>query len=65
MYRLFAGGEPIHRRALDAVVADRPVLLTAFDGHTAWANTAALRRAGILRGGRSRPLAWCAASSRP
>jgi predicted amidohydrolase YtcJ len=50
MYRLFAGGEPIHRRALDAVAPDRPVLLTAFDGHTAWANTAALRRAGILEG---------------
>lgn len=49
-YRLFAGGEPIHRRTLDAAVADRPVYLTAFDGHTAWANTAALRLAGILGG---------------
>jgi predicted amidohydrolase YtcJ len=50
MYRLFAGGAPIHRRTLDAAEPDRPVLLTAFDGHTAWANTVALRRAGILEG---------------
>ncbi len=42
-------GMPIHRRLLDAVVPDRPVCLTAFDGHTAWVNTRALERAGILR----------------
>jgi hypothetical protein len=49
-YRLFAAGQPIHRRILDAAVADRPVYLTAFDGHTGWANTAGLRLAGILEG---------------
>ncbi len=49
-YRLFASGATINRRLLDAVVPDRPVLLSAFDGHTAWANTAALRLAGILEG---------------
>lgn len=49
-YRLFAAGQPIHRHILDAAVADRPVYLTAFDGHTAWANTTALRLAGILAG---------------
>jgi predicted amidohydrolase YtcJ len=49
-YRLFAAGEAISRSILDAVVPDRPVFLTAFDGHTAWANSAALRRAGILGG---------------
>ncbi len=49
-YRLFANGQAPDRRLLDAVVPDRPVLLTAFDGHTAWANTAALRIAGILAG---------------
>ncbi len=32
---------------LDAVVADRPVLLTRVDGHAAVANTAALKAAGI------------------
>ncbi|WP_298817829.1 amidohydrolase [Chloroflexus sp.] len=49
-YRLFADGEVPDRRLLDAVVPDRPVLLTAFDGHTAWANTRALQLAGILDG---------------
>ena len=32
---------------LDAVVGDRPVWLTANDGHTGWANSVALARAGI------------------
>lgn len=49
-YSLFAPGQAIHRTTLDAVTGERPALLTAFDGHTAWANTAALRRAGILAG---------------
>jgi len=38
-----------HRRHLDAVVPDRPVLLGDRDGHTALANSAALRLAGIDR----------------
>lgn len=33
--------------ALDAAVADRPALLVSEDGHSLWANSAALRRAGI------------------
>jgi predicted amidohydrolase YtcJ len=49
-YSLFPPGMAIHRETLDAAVSDRPVLLTAFDGHTAWANTVALERAGILGG---------------
>ncbi len=32
---------------LDTAVADRPVVLRAWDYHTVWCNTAALRRAGI------------------
>ena len=32
---------------IDAVVADKPVLLERVDGHAAWANTAALTAAGI------------------
>jgi len=32
---------------LDAVVSDRPVWLARADGHAAWANTAALKAAGI------------------
>jgi predicted amidohydrolase YtcJ len=34
---------------LDAVVADRPVLLWRVDGHAAWLNTAALRACGITQ----------------
>src|SRR5205823_14197192 len=42
----FPGGVPT-RDLLDAVVADRPVYLPNRDGHGAWVNTMALRRAGI------------------
>jgi hypothetical protein len=35
--------------ALDAVVADRPVLLESTDGHSAWVNRRALELAGITR----------------
>jgi predicted amidohydrolase YtcJ len=38
------------RQTLDAIVADRPLLLFAFDGHTAWANTRALELGGALQG---------------
>ncbi|MGW9210262.1 amidohydrolase [Embleya sp. NPDC055664] len=38
-----------HRRDLDAVVNDRPVLLYEFTGHTAWLNSRALELAGIDR----------------
>ncbi|ANJ27405.1 amidohydrolase [Agromyces aureus] len=42
----FAGGAP-DRALLDAVVPDRPVYLMSRDHHSAWANTAAVRLAGI------------------
>ncbi|WP_284750053.1 amidohydrolase [Amycolatopsis sp. RTGN1] len=42
----FAGGLP-HRRLLDAVVPERPVVLVNRDHHGAWLNSAALARAGI------------------
>jgi predicted amidohydrolase YtcJ len=45
-YDLFKGAMPT-RQMLDAVVPDRPVLLGAYDGHTAWANSAALNIAGV------------------
>ena len=48
VYSAFDGGLP-HRRLLDAIVPDRPAWLRCYDGHTAWANTAALRAAGITR----------------
>lgn len=42
----FAGGAPV-RTLLDAVVPDRPVLLMSRDHHSTWANTAAIRAAGL------------------
>jgi predicted amidohydrolase YtcJ len=42
--------EPLTRQHLDAMEAKRPLVLLAYDVHTAWANTAALERAGLLHG---------------
>jgi predicted amidohydrolase YtcJ len=42
----FARGTPT-REALDAVVRDRPALLSNRDGHGAWANSRALELAGL------------------
>ncbi|MEZ5283759.1 MAG: amidohydrolase [Vicinamibacterales bacterium] len=47
-YAAFAGTLPT-RQMLDQVVPDRPAYLIASDGHTGWANTEALRLAGITR----------------
>lgn len=41
---------PVTRQDLDAILADRPIAMTAHDHHTVWANTAALRAAGVLEG---------------
>ena len=35
------------RQMLDAIIPDRPVFLRRIDGHAAWANSEALKRAGI------------------
>ena len=40
------GGAP-NRKLIDEVVADRPVYLISADGHTGWANSLALEKAGI------------------
>lgn len=40
----------ITRHDLDRILPDRPLVLCCFDHHTVWANTAALREAGILHG---------------
>jgi hypothetical protein len=37
------------KKVLDEVVADRPVFLVGFDGHSSWANSKALAMAGIDR----------------
>lgn len=42
----FPGGAPL-RGLIDAVVPDRPVLLMSRDHHSSWANTAAIRLAGL------------------
>jgi predicted amidohydrolase YtcJ len=47
-YAAFPGGLPT-RAELDAVVSSRPAWLVSYDGHTGWANSFALRLAGITR----------------
>lgn len=42
------GGAP-GKDILDEIVPDRPVYLTSADGHTGWANSAALKIAGITK----------------
>jgi predicted amidohydrolase YtcJ len=47
-YQPFNGAMPT-RQLLDSLVPDRPAYLVAYDGHTGWANSAALKAAGITR----------------
>jgi predicted amidohydrolase YtcJ len=47
-YTAFPGGLPT-RQLLDEMVPDRPAYLVAYDGHSGWANSAALAAAGITR----------------
>jgi predicted amidohydrolase YtcJ len=47
-YQPFNGAMPT-RQMLDALVPDRPAYLVAYDGHTGWANTQALKAAQITR----------------
>ena len=47
-YTAFPDGLPT-RQLLDAIVPNRPAYLIAYDGHSGWANTAALKLAGITR----------------
>ena len=46
---VFGPGASPSRRILDELVPDRPVYLTAQDGHTAWVNSVALKIAGITK----------------
>jgi predicted amidohydrolase YtcJ len=41
---------PVTRADLDRVLGDRPIAMMSPDHHTVWANTAALRAAGLLNG---------------
>lgn len=45
---VFPGANP-SRHLLDSLAPGRPAYLSAADGHSGWANTEALRRAGITR----------------
>jgi predicted amidohydrolase YtcJ len=54
-YNLGPGYTPLNRHHLDALVAERPIYINAFDGHTSWANTLALKMAGIFNGGETGP----------
>ena len=46
LYAAFPDGLPTRSR-LDPLVPDRPALITAYDGHSAWANSRALEAAGV------------------
>ena len=48
LYSPFGDGLPT-RQMLDQLVPDRPAYLVSYDGHTGWANSAALQLAGITR----------------
>jgi predicted amidohydrolase YtcJ len=45
-YMALPGGLPT-RQQLDEVVPDRPAVMVAYDGHTSWVNSRALKLAGI------------------
>ena len=49
-YVILSDHEPLSRQHLDRIIGGRPVLLYSPDHHTAWANTIALERAGLLLG---------------
>ena len=46
-YGWFPGNRLPSKEDLDRIVPDRPVYLKAFDGHTGWVNSAALRAADV------------------
>lgn len=46
-YSAIPGGKLPTRAELDAIIKDRPVFLSAYDGHTAWVNSKALELAGV------------------
>jgi predicted amidohydrolase YtcJ len=48
-YPVFGAAALPDKKYLDQVVVDRPVYLEGFDGHTYWANSKALEKAGITK----------------
>lgn len=49
-YTILSKDEPVTRHHLDRIIPDRPFMMFSPDHHTAWANTVALERAGVLKG---------------
>jgi predicted amidohydrolase YtcJ len=49
-YEILGPGTRLDRHALDAMCPDRPLGVMTYDFHTLFANTAALRAAGLLQG---------------
>ncbi len=49
-YTVISEEERVTRHHLDRIIPDRPFLMFSPDHHTAWANTIALEKAGILHG---------------
>lgn len=49
-YTVISQEERVTRHHLDRIIPDRPFLMFSPDHHTAWANTIALEKAGILQG---------------
>jgi predicted amidohydrolase YtcJ len=48
-YSVFGKGGVPDKKYIDEVISDRPVFLSAYDGHSSLANTRALQEAGITR----------------
>lgn len=51
-YGILGTGKTPTRHELDQILSDRPLAMFAPDHHTVWANTAALKAAGLLSGGK-------------
>ncbi|MDO6965312.1 amidohydrolase [Rhizobium alvei] len=49
-YEILGKGTRLDRHALDSMCPDRPLAVMAYDFHTLFANTAALKAAGLLNG---------------
>src|SRR6185369_2132697 len=49
-YTTIRSNSVITRRDLDQILPDRPFMMACFDHHTVWANTLALKEAGLLHG---------------
>jgi predicted amidohydrolase YtcJ len=49
-YTILSKDERMTRQHLDRIVPDRPFMMFSPDHHTAWANTAALEKAHLLKG---------------